>query len=430
MSRPFPIVQIASIASDESGSIAIGPFGSAMKADLYVSEGVPVIRGNNVGAGRKVEGDFVYVSEETALRLKRSRLKTNDIFFPHRGAIGTVGIIDDSWPIAPLMSSSLMRLRLNMTIADPEFVFWFFKSAEGRHEILTYASTVGTPGIGTPLTSLKSMRLPLPPLPEQREIAAILGALDDKIELNRKTSATLEAMARALYRSWFVDFDPVHARVEGRRPAHMPSQTAALFPDSFGEDGLPEGWAWAKIGKELVILDSKRVPLSKSQREAKRGDIPYYGATSIMDYVDEALFDEELLLVGEDGSVVKPDGKPFTQYIWGPAWVNNHAHVLKGRRFSVGQLKCFFDQVEIAPFVNGAVQAKLNQGNLKRVPYIEAGSAIHAAFDEIVQGWFEKFRLLNSQIETLATLRDTLLPRLMSGELRVGAARAEVEAAL
>ncbi len=87
------------------------------------------------------------------------------------------------------------------------------------------------------------LKISLPPIKEQREIAEVLGALDDKIEVNRKTAAVLEEMARALFRSWFVDFDPVHAKAQGRSPAHMDPATAALFPDRFGEDGLPEGWS-------------------------------------------------------------------------------------------------------------------------------------------------------------------------------------------
>ncbi len=267
----------------------------------------------------------------------------------------------------------------------------------------------------------------LPAMFEQKQIAATLGTLDDKIELNRQMNATLEEMARALYRSWFVDFDPVHAKAEGRVPAHMDAETAALFPDSFGEDGLPEGWEERQIGEELIVLDAKRVPLSKHQRLERSGSYPYHGATSIMDYVDDYLFDEVLLLVGEDGSVVREDGTPFTQYVWGKLWVNNHAHVLKGRKFSVEQLKCIFDQTAISAFVTGAVQLKLNQANMKRIPFMFANAAIHSAFDKLIARWFAQIRQLNEQSLTLANLRDALLPKLMSGEIRVREAEEMIE---
>ena len=111
--------------------------------------------------------------------------------------------------------------------------------------------------VGAVFTSLRcrdvpNFELPIPPIEKQRRIASLLGALDDKIELNRRMNATLEEMAPALFRSWFVDFDPVHARAAGQPPAHMQPETAALFPDSFGDDGLPEGWRMGSVA-DLVV---------------------------------------------------------------------------------------------------------------------------------------------------------------------------------
>ena len=105
--------------------------------------------------------------------------------------------------------------------------------------------------------SLKDIDVLVPNKATQRKIAAILGALDDRIELNRKTAATLEEMARALYRSWFVDFDPVHAKAAGRAPAHMDAQTASIFPDSFGDDGLPKGWEAGTLADISLLNPSK-----------------------------------------------------------------------------------------------------------------------------------------------------------------------------
>ena len=138
-----------------------------------------------------------------------------------------------------------------------------------------------------------------------------------------------------------------------------------------------------------------------------------------MDYVDDFLFDDVLLLLGEDGSVIKEDGRPFTQYVWGKIWVNNHAHVLKGTGASTEQLKCFFDQANISAFVTGAVQMKLNQGNLKRIPFVWGGDHVHAAFDESVKELFSQIRHYSEETATLAQTRDLLLPKLMSGEIRL-----------
>jgi type I restriction enzyme S subunit len=138
-----------------------------------------------------------------------------------------------------MLSTSLMKLSCNRELVDPLFIFYFFRSSLGRQSLLQHASTVGTPGIGQPLTSLRSIQVPVPALAEQRTIAHILGTLDDKIELNRRMSETLEAMARALFNSWFVDFEPVRAKAEGRDPG-LPKDIADLFPAEFRGAGYSD----------------------------------------------------------------------------------------------------------------------------------------------------------------------------------------------
>ncbi|MBN1547136.1 MAG: restriction endonuclease subunit S, partial [Syntrophaceae bacterium] len=186
MSAEWPLVRIADIAS----TIAIGPFGSRMKSDCYVPSGVPVIRGTNLTGGKTFSGDWVFVSENMADHLKNCSVTSGDLVFPHRGAIGEVGIVTDDFP-RYVMSSSLMKLTCNRSKAEPVYVYYFFKSKQGRHELLKNASQVGTPGIGQPLTSLKGIEIPLPPLAVQRDIVRILAALDDKIEINRQINQTL-----------------------------------------------------------------------------------------------------------------------------------------------------------------------------------------------------------------------------------------------
>jgi hypothetical protein len=186
-------------------AIAIGPFGSRMKSDCYVASGVPVIRGNNISDTRELVGEMVYITSEKAEEVRSSILEADDLFFPHRGAIGLVGIVPNNRAERYVQSTSLMKLTCDRTQVEPLFLFYFFRSAQGRHELLKHASTVGTPGIGQPLSSLKAIRVPCPPLAEQKAIAQVLGALDDKIELNRRMNETLEGLAQSLFKSWFVD---------------------------------------------------------------------------------------------------------------------------------------------------------------------------------------------------------------------------------
>lgn len=260
-----------------------------------------------------------------------------------------------------------------------------------------------------------------PSLDIQQKVGSMLGGLDKKIAVNTQTNKTLEEMAQAIFKSWFVDFDPVKAKMRGEKPEGMDDATASLFPEKLVESELgliPEGWDLTNIAKVSNCFDKHRIPLSKKQREQKKGSIPYHGATSVMDHVDEAIFDDIYLLIGEDGSVVKDDGTPFIQYIWGPAWVNNHAHVLKGTNsISTEQLMLFFQQTNINAYVTGAVQLKINQRNMNSIPFIKAPTEINERFYDVVAPLYAKVRAIKEENEQLAKLRDTLLPKLLSGEI-------------
>ena len=315
--------------------------------------------------------------------------------------------------------------------ADARFIYFLLCSAEYRHEV--FASSTGTTVKHTSPDRIGQFRLHLPPLPEQRAIAHILGTLDDKIELNRRMNETLEAMARALFKSWFVDFDPVRAKMAGDDTG-LPPHIAALFPDRLVDSELgeiPAGWEASTLGKHVNIFDSKRIPLSRAEREKRQGIYPYHGATGVMDHVNDYLFDGIYLLVGEDGSVSDARGLAVTQYVWGKLWVNNHAHVLQGKS-PVGTehvyLHLHFEPV--LPFVTGAVQPKLSQGRMKKIPFVYPDAPLCAAFNRMLAPLFEKVRASNVEAQSLASLRDTLLPKLISGELRVRDADSFLERAL
>ena len=238
---------------------------------------------------------------------------------------------------------------------------------------------------------------------------------------------TLEAMARVLFKDWFVDFGPVRAKVEGRAP-YLAPEIWSLFPDSLDSEDYPAGWEPSELGDRTEVFDSKRIPLSSRERQKRQGPYPYHGAAGVVDYVDDYLFDGVHILLGEDGSVVKPSGKPFTQYVWGKFWVNNHAHILHGKGISNEMLLCFLEQVDIAPYVTGAVQPKLNQKNLKSVPFPPAESNIVACFGAMIEPLFEQLRFYTEQSYTLRLTRDLLLPKLISGELHLSDAENAVEA--
>lgn len=244
-------------------------------------------------------------------------------------------------------------------------------------------------------TSIMNYPIKLPPLPTQQKIAAILSSLDDKIELNNKINTNLEQQAQALFKNWFVDFEPFGGK-------------------------MPEGWKVGTVSEIITLHDSKRIPLSSQQREKMEKKYPYYGATSLMDYVDNYLFDGIFLLLGEDGTVIDSEGFPILQYVEGKFWVNNHAHILTGKNgFSVEMLYLLFSLTNVKDKVTGAVQPKISQGNLNSITTIIPSEEICKKFDLLIQPLFAQIRNLKQENDRLSELRDTLLPKLINGEILI-----------
>ena len=244
---------------------------------------------------------------------------------------------------------------------------------------------------------VNNIEVNIPVLHVQKKISSILETLDRKIKINKEINNNLEQQAKALYKDWFFDFSP------------------------FSSNGnLPDGWRFGLVGDIIQLHDSKRVPLSGAERDKMAKVYPYYGATSLMDYVDNYLFDGIYLLLGEDGSVIDKKGFPILQYVEGKFWVNNHAHIITGKNgFSVEQLYLLFSLTNVQSIVTGAVQPKISQTNLKKLPVIIPSEKDLKKFDVIVQPIFAQIRNLRAENNKLSVIRDSLLPKLMSDEIDV-----------
>jgi type I restriction enzyme S subunit len=273
---------LGEIALNGDSGLVDGPFGSNLPARHYTDSGIPVIRGSNLtlGQSRFNSSVFVYVSTETAERLERSLCEANDIIFTKKGTLGQTGLVPkDSKHKKYLLSSNQMRLRVNTGRADPFYVYYYVSSPESRAKIVRDAESTGVPK--TNLSYLRDFPIMLPDLPSQRRIAHILGTLDDKIELNRRMNRTLEAIARAIFKSWFIDFDPVHAKAEGREPVGMDPETAALFPNSFQDSPLgqiPKGWDVESLNGVLELSRESIKPQEHPEEVFDHFSIPAYDA--------------------------------------------------------------------------------------------------------------------------------------------------------
>ena len=247
-----------------------------------------------------------------------------------------------------------------------------------------------------------SIEVPIPPLSTQHRIASILSRYDSLIENYQKQIKLLEEAAQRLYKEWFVDL-------------HFPGHENTKIVD-----GVPEGWEKKKVADVVVFYDKMRKPLSSMQRQSMEKIYPYYGAASLMDYVDNYLFDGTYLLMGEDGTVISNEKYPMLQYVWGKFWVSNHAHVLQGKEpYSTEFIYMMLKQMTILDVVTGAAQPKISQGRLAAKEIIMPANELVKEYDKIVVPMIQQAKSLQSQIRLLTEARDRLLPKLMSGEITV-----------
>jgi type I restriction enzyme S subunit len=277
------------------------------------------------------------------------------------------------------------------------------------------------------LPTIRALPIIIPPLPAQKAIAAILGAFDDKIELNRRMNATLEAMARALFQSWFVDFDPVRAKLDGRQPAGMDAATAALFPSLYRESSgsqIPKGWRNGSIYEIADVVYG--APFASKLFNSHRKGKPLI---RIRDLADESptVWTTEVhakgQLVRPGDIVVGMDGE-FRAYLWGgeEAWLNQRVCVFVPKPgFSAAFVRCsiFTPLARVEVTETATTVIHIGKSDFERFTVVVPNEPVANAFTSLCQPWYDRIVANKRQSRILAALRDTLLPMLLSGELRI-----------
>jgi type I restriction enzyme S subunit len=368
--------------------------------------------------------------------LEKSCLNTGDLLFARRslvaeGAGKCIVVAEVKEPTT--FESSIIRARPNPKAVDSLFLYYLFNSPYGAYVLLTIRRQVAVSGItGTDLVELP---IPLPPLAEQKAIAAALGALDDKIELNRRMNATLEAMARSLFQSWFVDFDPVRRnKEEGGRTK---DEISALFPDSFQESELgqiPKGWGVEAVG-EVVSCVGGATP-STSEPKYWEGathhwttpkDFSSLQAPILLD-TDRKLTDAGIAKISSGllpaGTLLLSSRAPvgYLAIAAMPVAINQGFIALKcnDRASNFFMLNwCQANMAEIESRATGTTFAEISKQNFRPIRVVLPPEELMAAFTAKVAPLYTKITANLHQTRTLATLRDTLLPKLLSGELSV-----------
>ena len=300
---------------------------------------------------------------------------------------------------------------------DPLFVY--YNLSNRKAEIRGIAGGSAQPILNK--SAFGRLEIQLPPLNEQRAIAHILGTLDDKIELNRRMSETLEAMARAIFKAWFVDFLPVRAKMEGRwRKGQslpgLPAHLYDLFPDrlvgsELGE--IPEGWEVGTFGDLADVSSGKRPEIRYSERSEK-ATVPLWGGNGPMGYVPEPLYNEPILLTGRVGTL----GSVFR--ITKPCWPSDNTLVIRANHESAYEY--LFLRLRLIDFVSlnrGSTQPLLTQSDLRAQWLLLPGPNVMKCFSRFVSALYKYIDKLEDESRTLAALRDALLPKLISGKIRV-----------
>jgi type I restriction enzyme S subunit len=261
----------------------------------------------------------------------------------------------------------------------------------------------------------KAFHVCLPPLAEQKAIVAVLGALDDKIELNRRMGATLEAMTRAFFQSWFVDFDPVRTKLDGRLPATLNPSTAALFPSTFQDSSLgpiPQGWEVGRLDDVLTLQRGFDLPAA----DRTHGKYPVMAASGPNGCHDKSVVRGPGVTTGRSGVL----GKVF--FIHGDFWpLNTSLWVKEFKRVSPAYAFHLLRGLDLEIFNVGSAVPTLNRNHVHNLQVVIPPKPVIHAFDAQVMPLMKQQKANEDQSRTLAILRDALLPKLLSGELTLQA---------
>ena len=327
------------------------------------------------------------------------------------GLLGTTARVPESGKY--IQSQDVALVRCKEGLLDPNFCYYLISSSIVRQQLSAGAQQ--TKIRHTSPDKIKDGTVWVPEFEEQKKIGRILSDIDEKITLNRQINDNLEAMAKQLYDYWFVQFD--FPNEEGK--PYKSSGGAIVWNEKLKRE-IPKGWSDCKLKDFINLFDSKRVPLSSKDRGERQGIYPYYGATGIMDYVNDYIFDGDYILLAEDGSTSDAKGFPIVQYIWGKNWVNNHAHIIlpKNERYTMFTYQ-MLRSIPAKQIETGSIQKKISQENLCGYKMVLPNSDLLEKYENVVSPLWEKRKRCIEEINTLTKLRDELLPLLMNGQATV-----------
>jgi len=379
------------------------------KSPKKSNAGIPLVTAKIVKNGRiDPPTEFIPESDYTEW-MRRGMPKPGDVVITTEAPLGEVAQLG---PEKVALAQRLIVLRAKHNLMANQFLKYALESSPVQHQL--HARATGTTVLGIKQSELRQVEIPVPPLPEQRRIAHILGTLDDKIELNRRMNRTLEAIARAIFKSWFIDFDPVHAKTEGREPVGMDAETAALFPDSFQDSPLgkiPEGWEVIDIERFSKLASGKR-PTILRDKKTNEAQVPVYGASGVMGYTTATLEARGSIVTGRVGTL----GQVHVLDV--DAWPSDNTIVVRPKGAAITSYLCrWMERIDLAALNSGSTQPLLTQRALKSLRLLDPGEKLLSSFHQRVSPLRAMQTSGSRQCLSIARLRDCLLPKLLSGQL-------------
>ncbi|MCG9124881.1 restriction endonuclease subunit S [Laribacter hongkongensis] len=380
-----------------------------------VSDGTPIVRVNNFRNLGLDLSDVMRISPEVEAKYSRTRLKGGEVLLTIVGSVGQVAVVPNC--LAGFNVARAVAVIHPLPHVTPNWIALCLRSPLSQYLLGSRANTTVQTTIN--LKDLRALPIPLPPEDERQAISDFIGCLDDRITLLRETNATLDAIAQALFKSWFVDFDPVRAKQEGRAPEGMDEATAALFPDGLEESELglvPMGW-------KLIRLDSFiELAYGKALKAENRnpGQVPVYGSGGITGWHDSALVNHASIIVGRKGTVgsIHWESRPFFPI--------DTVFYVKAQR-PLTYCHQLLKTLGLHDMNTDAAVPGLNRDNVYRLLVPDASLSVINAFDDVVKGFRQAIDHNEQQVQTLSEVRDTLLPRLISGRLRMSSVNTHVE---
>ena len=397
----WKVVQIEQVADLINGY-------SQFNSKSYIDKGIPIFRIGDLG-GQVNLSSVKRVSKDAVPNLNQKRLFCGDILIAKIGKrVGASSVYNLDEPA--ILSSQVVGVRARRI--DQKFLACFIESPFFYDAIKPHF--FGSTRDNISPNHIRSALTPFPPFLTQRKIAAALSVYDDLIENNTRRIKILEGMAAAIYREWFIKF---------RFPEH---EEVKMLESELGL--IPEGWQIKSFGEVSLNFDRQRKPLSGIVRSTMQGKYPYYGASGIIDYIDDYVFDGRFLLISEDGANLMERQTPIAFFASGKFWVNNHAHVVQGKvPISTNLLYLFMSNVAISGYITGTAQPKISQNNLNRIPILSPPQGVLERFDKMIAPIFDDITTLDRKNANLRQTRNLLLPKLISGEIDVSELEIDID---